>query len=226
MDRADQLKQAFTANHALLLKNLPADDIFLSLCYSEKLITSSEQELLLAEATNFRRVNKLLLTLHRHSVSDKTVFPRLLKVLEGYNKDEGGLVLKHVLSALEQSASRATSPFTYTSGVLNERTRALLLAKEAVMISSLDTEQVLPELVSRGVLSLEENNAISNPTLTSEERARRLVDILYTRGQEAFNKFVAVLQANGYQGLAMELTTSVTSEVDDKRFSELCHPLR
>ena len=220
MDRADQLNYAFTVKYAWLMKNLPADEIFLGECFSKKLISQPEQELILSEATNFRRVNRLLLILHRRSRGDKSVFPRLMELLVEFNKEEGGRVLKHVLTALEQSASEAaTSPLTYSSGDLDERERELLLANEEVIISSLDTEQVLPELVSRLVVSVEEGDAVTSSGVTEEERAKTLVDTIKSRGKEAYDKFVAVLQDSSYRQLAMKLTSGGT-EVDNKKHSK------
>ena len=221
MDAADKLKHSFTVNHSFLLKNLTADAIFLSICSSERLISTREEEDILAEATNTRRASKLLLLLHRRSFSERAVFSRLLDILVRYNEDEGGQVLKHVISALKKSADEATSSFTYSSSSLGERARALLLGNEAVLIASLDTEEVLPELVSHGVISVEESDAIANQHLSSVEKAKRLVDILYTRGQTGFDNFVAVLKDSGYEGLAMKLTTSDVFDIsDNKRYSE------
>lgn len=221
MDAADKLKHSFTVNHAFLLKNLTVDALFLSTCSSELLISTRDEEDILAETTNTRRASKLLLLLHRRSFSEKGVFSRLLDILVKYNEEEGGLVLKHVIAALRKGAQEATAPFSYTSSSLNELSRALLLGNEAVLLVSLDMKEILPELVSYGVISVEECDVIANQFLSSEEKAKRLLDILYTRGQTGFDNFVEVLKDNGYEGLAIKLTTSEVFDISDKkRYSE------
>ena len=221
MDQADKLKHSFTVNHAFLLKNLAVDEVFLSTCSSELLISPRDEEDILAEATNTRRASKLLLLLHRRSVSEKGVFSRLFDILVKYNEEEGGQVLKHVIAALKKGAQGPITPFSYTSSSLNERTRALLLGNEAVLIASLDTKEILPELVSYGVISVDECDAIANQYRSSEEKAKRLIDILYTRGQSGFNDFVEVLKDSGYEALALKLTTSeVVGIGDNTKYSE------
>ena len=92
MDPADKLKQAFIINHAYLLKKLPADELFLGVCFSEGLITDTLQADVLAEKTDSRRLNTLLMSFHRRSNTEKKIFQQFMGVLVKYNNDEGGQV--------------------------------------------------------------------------------------------------------------------------------------
>ena len=92
MDPADKLKQAFIINHAFLLKKATADEVLVGTCFAKKLITETEQADVLAERTDSRRLNKLLMSFHRRSHAEKDVFQRFMAVLVKYNKNEGGQV--------------------------------------------------------------------------------------------------------------------------------------
>ena len=123
-----------------------------------------------------------------------------------------------MISALKKSAEEATVFYTYSSAMMDEATQALLQANEATLISSLDTENILPDLISHGVVSVRESDNIITSYQRPDDRAKKLVNILYTRGQANFNTFVAVLGENGYEGLARRLTSSDVHRVDNEQY--------
>lgn len=89
---------------------------------------------------------------------------------------------------------------------MEERHNAALRKHETAIVQGLDVYEVLPHLVSTGVISPDENTAIQEAAMQSD-RARRLVNILYRKGSSSFVRFiVALLDSESYQGLGKQLS--------------------
>ena len=222
---ATRLKRGFIANHKRMVTQLEPTSL-LSSFLSEGLITLEEYQLLQKELIPSRMTDKLLVMLHRKGILDSKVYDKSLDIFREAGSLEGQYLEDLVSEILEASSDDATDSlrFDYTrSLVLEERHNAALRANEDIITASLRVEDVLPELVSSGVIAPEENSLVRGEPLDSL-KAKRLISILYQRGSRGFSKFVeALLNSEGQEQLGRLLMDEegVGPEVEDEeRFGE------
>ena len=217
-----RLKYGFLANHDVLVGRVEPLGLLPSLV-AEGVVTFEDKERIKNEVTSTAKVDKLLSIVHRRGVTDEEVYERLLKVLKEAG-DLGGQDLNDVVQKIKEDAHKegVEKRFEYAAGILEERHNAVLKANEHAIVSNLNVEDVLPHLVSSGVVTHEENVAVRNEA-TQNKRAESLVKIVHRRGSAAFEAFVSALKkSESYHELSSLLSDggAVLAE-DDQRWGKL-----
>lgn len=154
-------------------------------CIAKHLISVEENDLLMSEITPTKRVENLILRLYRRYETDHSVFSRLFEIMKDVNEQEGGY-MDHIIERL--SAEPPPLPERRRPAALRERERAVLRENNDRLLSSLDVEEILPELVSALVVDVEECASVRSAP-ESPKRCQRLLDLLHRRGSEDFHKF-------------------------------------
>ncbi len=202
----NRLKYGFLANHGLLLRRLEPVSV-LPYLVANDVVSFEEKERIGNEPSIALKVDKLLTVVHRRGVNDPGVYDRLLATLKDPDVTSGQQ-LESVVKKIEEDSRKEgiEKQFEYTTGVLEERHNASLRKNEPAIVKGLDVHDVLPHLMSVGVITIEENAAIRSAP-TQSNRARRLVSILQTKGSFGFVRFVVVLlDLESYQGLGKLLS--------------------
>lgn len=244
-DSTARLRYGFLALHGALMRRIDPDGL-LPLLVSASVVSLDEKDIVQRELTAARKVDRLLTSLHRRAVSDPDAYARMLAAMrEAYAQlgdDLRGLADEVEAESRKEEVSRRFQGARTT--VLEEAHGAALRAHCSAIAGSLLVDEVLPQLVSAGAVTLEENAAIRHAGRASEsERARRLVDVIRDKGSLAFAKFAAaLLESESYRPLGRLLAKgdpyletlvkvegqqqlmqllSVEETLDDEKYSEL-----
>lgn len=154
------LKYGFLSNHQRLTIQLELNSL-LPFLISESLITFNEKELIKSESTSTERTDKLLTIIHRRGNTDETVYERFLKLLSDPMVTSGQQLDTLVEKIRHDSESdEVISKFNYSGGVLVEGHNTSLREHEESIVGSLSVGEVLPQLISRGIVSTQENDDI------------------------------------------------------------------
>lgn len=214
-----RLKYGFLANHGILVERVEPMGL-LPMLVAEGVVTFEDCERIKHEVTSADKVDKLLTLVHRKGVSNGEVYERLMKVLKGAG-DSGGQYLSDVIQRVKEVSYQEgiEKRFEYAVQILEESHNAVLKAYKHVIVHTLNVDDVLPQLISSGVVTLEENVAIRSE-VTQSKRASKLVEIIRHYGSAAFDLFVVTLrESEGYRELANQL--SMGSVEDEQRKGEL-----
>ena len=187
-----RLKYGFLANHKKLVERLEPVELLPSLI-TENVISFEEKELIQHEATATLKTDRLLTVVHRRGSLDPDIYGRLLRVLKDAEASSGQ-ELGDIVKSIEEDSKKEEvwKRFQYTVGILEEAHNAALRMHEQRIVQGLSVDEIMPELISAGVLSLEEKDRIHGGA-TENEKARRLVNVLFKKGSYVFELFVVVL---------------------------------
>ena len=147
------LKYGFLHNHALLVRRLSTTSI-LAHVYSEGLVTSQEKARIESQYAEGSRTDILLDILHRQGVANSNVYLTFFNLLSdesitsGQNLED---VLKQIKKDAVSEEVRAT--FQYERRLLEENDHSTMLKYKATIVRTLSVDNILPELVSCGVVS-------------------------------------------------------------------------
>ena len=128
---------------------------------SEGLLTLDECEVIKSKATDGERTESILTLLHRKGSADESVFKRFLNVLS----DEllsGGQQLQALVKKIYEDSSnpQVVEKHQMHPGKLDPRQKAALHSLEEALVSSVIVGDILADLVSLGVLTLDENEVL------------------------------------------------------------------
>jgi hypothetical protein len=149
------LRSAFLASHDILVKKLDTDAL-LPGCVSHGLITLDEQELISREPTGSQKTDRFLSIIHRRAQQKPGTFEELLKLLS----DSSGQLLDGVLKQIRADSTDPTIQVRFTSDVDRDKPISQRKHIEDRIIESLSVNEVLPLLISHGVVTLQENELI------------------------------------------------------------------
>ena len=153
----ERLRLGFLANHYLLTVKLDTESL-LPYLISEGLISPEDSDLIRHEITSSLKTDKLLSILHRVGTSNPSVYVKFYNILSDKDVTSGQNLEKLVEGIKRDSLSGDVKRrFEYTGGVLEERHNAALRMHEDRITRSLDVRSVLPQLVSHGVVNVEES---------------------------------------------------------------------
>lgn len=157
---ADRLRLGFLANHHILTKKLDTDSLLPDLI-SSGLISFEERELISHEATGSLKTDRLLTILHRRGTVNPDIFSQLFELLSNESVTAGQL-LDDVLKQIKADSCNdgVVARFAYSSGVLKVGDSVSLRNSENDIINALTVSEVLPQLVSYGIVNLSENDLI------------------------------------------------------------------
>ena len=161
----------------------------------EGLVSLDEKDGIMSKTTSAEISDTLLTLLHRKAISDASVTKRFLSVLSDEHRS-GGQQLEALVERIRADAASedTATRFKALGSRLNPGQREALRAEEGTLVGSLNVEEVLAELVSYGVLTLEENESI-RAGATYSGRAQLLVTIMYRKNRQQFVHFASVLKA-------------------------------
>ena len=107
------------------------------------------------------------------------VFKRLYEVVQQVNEEESGALSHvHVVNDLKATIDGNTvGDVTIPQGPLSDEDASSIAASEEVLKKSFEVKQVLPELISAGVITWEEHKKINEP-VDFEERVAKFLQLL------------------------------------------------
>ena len=189
---ARRLRYGLLANHSRLVLRLDLVAV-MPFLVEEGLVTLDEKESIMSKTTGGERSDALLTLIHRKAVSDESVYERFLAVLEDEYRS-GGQQLENLVRRIRADAGEdeVVARFEAAPSRLDARQKAALRREEPTLVASLNVEEIMPDLVSYGVLSLDDNEVI-RAGATSSERVQRLLGLLYEKSAQQFVRFVSTL---------------------------------
>ena len=159
---ADQsyLRLGFLASHHILTKKLDTEALLPDLI-SSGLISPEEKELISHEVTGSQKTDRLLMILHRRGTVNPDIFDKLFDLLSDESVTAGQL-LDDVLKKIRADScnEEVKVRFAYSSGALKVGDNVSLRNFEDDIINALTVSEVLPQLVSFGIVNLSENDLI------------------------------------------------------------------
>lgn len=155
-----KLRCGFLNNHHTLVIRLSTTSI-LPHVYSASLVTDTEKGIIQHEVTESLKTDKLLDIIHRQGNSNPKIYVQLFDLLSD-DSVTSGQNLGEVLEKIKQdSMSEDTAKkFDYGRRLLEENHRSALLRHKWTIVQSLSVDELLPELVSFGAVSLKDKDAI------------------------------------------------------------------
>ena len=201
-----RLKYGFLANHSLLVERLEPMGL-LPFLVSENVVSFEERQLIQNEVTSTLKVGKLLTIVHRKGVSDPGIYQRLLGVMREAEATSGQQLEYLVKGIVDESRKEGIEKqFEYATEVLEERSNAALRKHVHTLVQGLIVDEILPQLISTGVISPDENVVIRSGS-TDNDRARRLINLLHQKATFGFVRFVvALLDSESHQSLGKLLS--------------------
>lgn len=157
----DKLRCAFLANHHILVKRLDVETL-LPDCISRGLLTLDEQEVVLHEVTSSQKTDRFLTIIHRRGRQNADIFDELLKILSDEDVTPGQL-LDDVLAQIRADSADANIQARFSACDNEQRCgdqRLSLQRIEEKIVETLAVNEILPQLISRGVVSMQENEII------------------------------------------------------------------
>ena len=150
---------------------------------TQGVVSLEDNELLRAITIPSLKTDKLLTLLHRKANINSNVYETFLKAMEEQEP------LKHLAAEVRAAAPIASDG---DDGVMEEAHRAALIKHKCTIEKGLSVTNILPALVSNGVVSLDQNESI-RAVATSDEKAKYLYEIVMKRGSKCFLKFKEAL---------------------------------
>lgn len=159
-----KLRCAFLANHHILIQRLDVEAI-LPDCISLGLLTLEDQELIRHETTGSQKTDRFLTIIHRRGQQTPDVFNELLKLLSDEDVTSGQ-VLDDVLKRIREDSEDPNIQARFASQLRNEDEPLSLENIEDRIIKSLTVNEVLPQLISQGVVTIQENELIRQVSMS------------------------------------------------------------
>lgn len=149
------LRSGFLANHDILVKKLDTEAL-LPDCISRGLITLEEREFISNEATGPQKTDRFLTIIHRRAQQKPDTFDELLVLFS----ESSGQLLDDVLKQIREDSVDPAVQARFTSDVDKDKPISQRKHIEDKIIESLNVNEVLPLLISHGVVSLKDNESI------------------------------------------------------------------
>ena len=197
-------QKAFIVNHSRLVRKLTAPEL-VEACFSKGFLTLDEKSEIEVQRTNTQQLNKLLVIFHRRYVIRPEIFREIFDILKEINDSEGGNIFNHVIQSLQETLENPPE-FPTLHDHSKEECPSLQLY-ESIIITTLDVKQILPELISQCVITIEESEAIDNES-DFADKARKFLGFLKRRGLDSFQRFIQILhETEVYKELAEKLVS-------------------
>lgn len=151
------LRYGLLANHSHLILKLDTLAV-LPFLVSDGLVSLDENETIQSKTTGGEKTDALLTLIHRKALSDGSAYERFLEILKDDFRS-GGQQVQWLVTKVCEDAENPEVLVRYQAihTGLDPRQKSALLSEEKLLVSSLNVEDVLADLVSLGVLSLDEN---------------------------------------------------------------------
>ena len=188
-----QKRQAFIANFKALVDDLNPQEL-LPGCLSRRILSPEEVEEVNVEKTRQAKNNRLLCTIYRKANANADVLVHFTGVLEDVNADSG--CLEHIIEGLysqRPTSSRELPCAVYTGTA--DSLQAVLQTLYQVICSSVDVTHILPDLISKEVITVAQNEDVRTGP-TSEQRAASLLNMVRYCDPARLYAFFGVLQSS------------------------------
>lgn len=186
-----QQRHAFIATFKAMVDDLEAQEL-LPGCISRRILSPEEVDEVSAEKTRQTRNNRLLCTIYRKANVNAEVLVHFTGVLE--DVDTGSGCLQHIIEGLrsQRPTPSGESPYVGTEDSL----QAVLQTLYQVICSSVDVTHILPELISKEVITVAQNEEVRTGK-TLEERAASLLNMVrYCDPARLYAFFGVLLSSN------------------------------
>lgn len=158
----NSLRCGLLANHGLFVLKLDTLAV-LPVLVSEGLVSLDEKEIIQSKTTGGEKTDVLLTLIHRKGVFDSNVYDRFLRILGDEYLSGGQQLEKLVFKVRDDSANQEILGrfIKAAPSGLDPKQKSALRSEEEQLVSSLNVEDILADLISLGVLSLDENEVYS-----------------------------------------------------------------
>jgi hypothetical protein len=155
-----QLKYGFLNNHHVLVKRLSTTSL-LPYLYSAGFVTSDEKSIIQNQLADGLMTDLLLDILHRQGVSNPQIYLEFFDLLSD-DSVTSGQNLGDVLDRIKKDSlsEEVMKKFDYRKRLLEEDDHASLLRHKWTIVQSLSVQELLPELISSGVISTSDKEEI------------------------------------------------------------------
>lgn len=156
----EALKYGFLHNHSLLVSRLSTTSI-LSDVYAAGIVSSTEKEVISGQLAESKKTDKLLDIVHRQGNSNTKIYHIFFELLSDDSVTSGqnlGSVLEKIKA--DSASEDVRKKFQYERRLLEEKDRAVMITFKSSIVKSLSVEDVLPGLVSTGIVSSTEKTEI------------------------------------------------------------------
>ena len=194
-----QAQEAFIGNFKVMTEDLSVKELLPELLKRE-ILSHIEADEVMSKDTRRDQNYRLLCTIHRKACANPGLLVAFREALESINISEPGCSLEHIIKGLccSDQVLFTTNHSTQIEEVLH----------------SMDARHILPELISRRVITVEESEEV-NSIKTTELRNGRLFDIVVHSGK--FSTFLEVLES--VTGLTV--TSNIPREPHQQTICEL-----
>lgn len=148
-----ELKYGFLHNHGVLVSRLSTTSI-LSDIYAAGMISTIEKEVISMQLAEGQKTDKLLDIIHRQGKADPKIYCTFFELLSD-DSITAGQNLEQVLEQIkvDSMSDDVRKKFKYERRLLEENDRATMIRCKSSIVQSVSVEDVLPQLVSAGVVS-------------------------------------------------------------------------
>lgn len=155
-----RLRFGFLNNHHRLLFRLSTSSV-LPFVYSAGLVSDTEKALIQHEISESQKTDKLLDIIHRQGNTNPKIYQDFFNLLSD-DSVTGGQSFESVLKKIEEDSQsqEVERKFDYGRRLLEEDDRAAILKHKWTVVQSLSVDELLPQLISFGVVSLKEKDEI------------------------------------------------------------------
>ena len=190
------LRHAFVVNFKTMVDDLDTSELLLW-CVQLEILSLPEMNEMMVKETRFDKNFHFLCIIYRKANADPGVLNRFKDILITINTKSGYLnTLNHIIERLGRVPVNTDLTCTSVSETDTNDVghwHALLQTMESVICSSVDAKHILPDLISREVITVSQSEQVYSGT-TSEMRTTLLLKMIrYCSGTELRN-FFEVLQ--------------------------------
>lgn len=155
-----RLEVGLLENHGTLVLRLDPIAV-MPFLVSEGVVNLDEKHDIESLFTDGEKTDRLLTVVHRKAMADKSVFTRFLNVL-GDESLSGGQDLGKLVAKIYEDSSDSVVRARHQKhdGKLSRDQKAALRSQQELIVSSVDANNILADLVSCGVLTLDENEVL------------------------------------------------------------------
>lgn len=203
---SSSLRHGLLANHSDLVGSLDPATVARHLV-QKGIVTLDERERIMKKDTRSEGSEEVLMLVHRNAVLNEGAYESFLEMLADDDGCGKGQQLKDLVTKIRDDAAKpeVVAMFQAKPTQLNARQNAALQREASTLVASLNVEELIPDLVSNGVLSLDDTEKV-RAGATCNEKVEQLVSLLYEKNEEQFDRFATILKAKeGYQDIAKRL---------------------
>ena len=145
------MKFGFLHNHSVIVNRLSTSSILADV-YAAGIVSNTEKEVISKQLAESQKTDKLLDIIHRQGIANSKVYCTFFELLSNVTSGQNfGSVLEQIKA--DSTSEEVRQKFQYERWLLEESDREVMIKFKSVIMTSLSVEDVLPELVSTGIVS-------------------------------------------------------------------------